>query len=438
MSSVASKNNTSGHKSLRIDFTDESISANAGLVFVARTAQQLGLVQALGGIELKKRKRGISDADANLSLIYNLCAGNGRLADLDMLAHDGVTSGASGLQEVLNSRRASEHLLRFTPEKVEQLQGVARNINQSVVRTRALALQAQLGYVPVFIDGGGIEVEGKLFEGARIGYNGQLQYWLHAIFVGDVWASNRLHPGGGDVASSWREQLERDVAPNMPSGVRPWARMDNAYYRGECVHWMQEHGWDYSISVTNDNNTAPILRQLRGDSGHVWRRINDDEQATIVWHKPAGWARPQAYVVVCTQYENKQALLDERYSVIAVSRTDLNVKELVHRHRAKQGQENALKGPLIELDLHHPPCRSLTANQAFYTLGQLAHTLLMTIKYHSLPEQAHQVGLGRIVRWVVRAAGKFVRTGRRLKLLLSKSNWRLDWLAHCAGQLGFG
>jgi hypothetical protein len=55
-----------------------------------------------------------------------------------------------------------------------------------------------------------------------------------------------------------------------------------------------------------------------------------------------------------------------------VSRTDLPLRELVRRHREKQGQENAQEGPLIDLDLHHPPCQKLDASRAFYTCGQLA------------------------------------------------------------------
>lgn len=47
------------------------------------------------------------------------------------------------------------------------------------------------------------------------------------------------------------------------------------------------------------------------------------------------------------------------------------LSEPVLRHRAKQGRENAFKGPLRDMDPHHPPCRSYRANQAFYALGQI-------------------------------------------------------------------
>ena len=441
MASVASaKRNSNSEPTLKIDFTDQAITSHAGLVFAAQMGKQLGLNAALAAIKLKHRQRGVSDADASRSIIYSLCTGLGSLSDLDAFVCDKALTSAVGLKDALPSRRASEHLARFTPQTLTQLQAVARTISHSVIETRAQALQKQLGYVPVFVDGSAIEVQGKRFEGAKRGYNGDLQYWLHGVFVGDVWASSRLHEGATDVASSWQEQLETDLLPCMTGNVRPWLRMDNAYYRGEVVAWVRSKGWDYSISVTNDNNKGPILRQVRGDSGYVWRRINDDEQATVVYHTPAGWdkSKPQAYVVVCTQFENKQALLDERYSVIAVSRTDVSVKQLVHRHRAKQGQENAFKGPLIDMDLHHPPCRSFVANQAFYTLGQIAQVILMALKYQTLPSDAQKCGLGRLIKWLIGTAGKFTRSGRQLKLWLAKSNFKLNWLSACANKLGFG
>ena len=63
------------------------------------------------------------------------------------------------------------------------------------------------------------------------------------------------------------------------------------------------------------------------------------------------------------------------------------LKELVLRHRAKQGQENAFKGPLRDMDLHHPPCRSYRANQAFYALGQIAQALLRAVQFTVLPKR---------------------------------------------------
>jgi len=123
------------------------------------------------------------------------------------------------------------------------------------------------------------------------------------------------------------------------------------------------------------------------------------------------------------------------YTVILVSRDDLPLAELVHRHRGKQGQENAFKGPLIDMDLHHPPCRRFHANQAFYACGQIAQLLLRAVQYELLPKAARRHGLRPLIRYLMRTVARLVRTGRRWRLDFAKSNFRLDWLFYAACQL---
>ena len=159
------------------------------------------------------------------------------------------------------------------------------------------------------------------------------------------------------------------------------------------------------------------------------------EQATFSLHRPQGWEE-QWYVVVRKLVEGRQKVLIPAHTVILVSRNDLPLKELVRRHRGKQRQENACKGPLVELGLHHPPCRGYRANQAFHACGQLAQLLLVAMQYGLLPKAARKHGLRPLVRHAVRTVARLVRTGRRWVLRFAKNNFRLDWLYWCAVRLG--
>ena len=185
------------------------------------------------------------------------------------------------------------------------------------------------------------------------------------------------------MAGGWREQLDSDVAPCLPEGTPVWLRADNAYYRGELIAWCRERGWDYSISLTHARKRAPVLDVIEGLPEDGWTDIGLGEDATLVRYRPAGWEE-QSYVVIRRRRDRGQTLLLPVYTVILVSRDDLPLDELVRRHRGKQGQENAFKGPLIDLDLHHPPCRKFRANQAFYICGQIAQVLLRAVQYQLL------------------------------------------------------
>ena len=349
---------------VEIDFTDAQLSGFGGWSVLGQMADRLGLPRALSSVSVKQRARGVSDAETLWSLIASLAAGNGALSDLDALRGDRVGQRLLGLGHVPSGRRLGEYLARMDEGQVEALLAVARFLAGQVAPAVIEHEVAVRGYVPVFIDGTGIEVDGKLFEEARRGYDGARQYWLHGVFIGSLWASGRLHPGGVDVARGWREQLDRDVAPCLPEDVAVWLRADNAYYRGELVAYCRERGWDYSVSLTDRRKRAPVLDVIEGLPEEGWTDIGMGEDATLVRYRPAGWEE-QSYVVVRRRRDRGQSLLLPVYTVILVSRDDLPLDELVRRHRGKQGQENAFKGPLIDLDLHHPPCRKFRANQAF-------------------------------------------------------------------------
>ena len=292
----------------------------------------------------------------------------------------------------------------------------------------AKACHQEQGYVSVFIDGTGIEVQGKHFEKAAVGYNGERQYWLHAVFVGRAWASARLNKGGTEVKGDFAAQLVADVDTLPLGGLPVWA--DAAYYCKEFVEACQQRGWDYSVSVTDPRKKVPLLRivnEMKLEEGE-WEPLDEGgcEREVTVLHRSAGWARFESYVVIRRDWDGAQLLLQPTYTVILVSRDDLRVDEVVRRHRGKQGQENAFKGPLTELGLHHPPCKAYNANQAFYWCGQLAQLLLL--QYKVLPAKVRVHGLGPLILDYVRSVGLLRKKGRQWTMLFGKCNHRLDWL----------
>lgn len=419
---------------IEIDFTDERITASAGSVFLSAIAERLGLRNELQrAIKLKKRARGASDAEMLLSLIYSLAQGDGAILDVDRLCQDTTRCDLLGLKTVPNHRRLGEYLGRFEEGACESFLTVARSQAAKVISSVMEHEEQTKGYVPVFVDGTGLEVTGEYFEGVGKLYDGSIGYWLHAAFVGGLWVTQRFQRGGGDVAHGVKELLD-ETASVIGEGRPVWARFDNAYYRKEVIESCRSRGWDYSISVTSETYKRPLREQMSDLEEGDWEAVNDDgtEHATLLFHRPRGWKEEEAYVVVRSTYEDKQKLLLPRYTFILVSRADLSLKELVKRHRGKQGQENALKGPLIHLDLHHPPCSSFNANRAFYAAGQIAQILLVALQMKLLPKEAHMHSIRTIIRDLVRIAGKLVYHARRWKLLFSKSALRLHWLSHAA------
>ena len=248
---------------------------------LARAARELDLLRRLSeAVRLKRRDRGASDSEMLWSLVASLSAGNGALSDLNALRVDPVGCELLGLRQAPSGRRLDDYLSRIDAAKVGALHRVARDLARQLAPTAVAHEVAERGYVPVFVDGSAIEVDGALFEGAGKGYDGTMQYWLHGVFVGPLWISGRLHPGGVGVTRGWREQLEADVAPLLKETTLVWVCADNGYSQNDFVQCCTERGWDYSVSVTHAVYRRPILEMLKGLGESAWEDIGMGESAT--------------------------------------------------------------------------------------------------------------------------------------------------------------
>ncbi len=251
-----------------------------------------------------------------LGLTYSFAMGNGHLSDLDPFAGDTATLTLTGLEQAPASRRLGEYLARMTPENIDALHEVCRKPTRPVLAASCYREQHERGYVPIFVDGSAIEVSGRYFEHAHVGYNGMKQYWLQA---------------------------------------------DNAYYRKDVVSYCRQRGWDYSISVTHGTYKRPILAKSTDVPETAWEKVGYQEDAMIVSYKPGEWKQAENYLIVRSQWDGTQKLAFPRYTVICVSRKDLPCTELLLRHRRKQGMENELKGPL---NADHPSKQPLPSLKA--------------------------------------------------------------------------
>jgi hypothetical protein len=56
---------------------------------------------------------------------------------------------------------------------------------------------------------------------------------------------------------------------------------------------------------------------------------------------------------------------------------------------------------LSGLDLHHPPCKDLIANQAFYAIAMPAYNILTSLKVLDLPDDAQGWGIRTIIHYLL-------------------------------------
>lgn len=102
--------------------------------------------------------------------------------------------------------------------------------------------------------------------------------------------------------------------------------------------------------------------------------------------------------------------------------------ELFARHKCKGNCERGFSELLSDLDLHHPPCQSLVANQMFYTLGMLAYNLLRAMAVLWLGPDEQGMRAKSLIRRVISVPMKMSSHARRTKVrLFSPANWHRWW-----------
>ena len=173
-------------RKVEINLTNSKINSNGGQYFISQIAKSSGLSSLLKSIKLKKRKRGCSDKEMLLSLIYSLSCGQGNLSDVDKLKNNETSLRLLGLREAPDSRRLGEYLKRFKESDIEKLNLIYRKLAEQIAPKVIEHLKETQGFIPVFVDGTAIEVDGKYFENSHKGYNYEEQLWLHGVFIGNL------------------------------------------------------------------------------------------------------------------------------------------------------------------------------------------------------------------------------------------------------------
>lgn len=424
-------------RKVELGITDQDMSSVAGVVLMHKMADFYSLDRRIRRfVHVKLRDWHSTDVE-NVRLLMTLFAtGSSTLSDVDALGADDAIRAAAGFgPNVVDARRVGEWLRKFDDDSIEGLHEVLRGVAREVAPAVIADAVKERGRVMVFIDNTDIEVSSGKFEGAKKGYQGKWHLNLHLEYLEGLQVGHRLNPGDVHDSHGWDDLLDNDVAPLIPDGTPVWALFDNAYYSHKVASRCDALRCDYSMSVTNPNYRKPVLSKAKELPPEAWQDLGNGEWAAIVKHWPANWPREQSYLVVRHDCDGSQQRLFWRHTVILVSRDDLPLDEMLRLHRGKQGHENMHKGLLSGLGGHIPACHDLTANRAFYAIAQLTQMLLVAVQHKLLPKSARKHGIRKLVRELMRTAGRLTSSGGKLCLNFAACSFRIEWIRHALERL---
>ncbi len=242
----------------------------------------------------------------------------------------------------------------------------------------------QAGQLEAFFDDTEIEVSGKKIEGARYNYDGDWALSWQTLWVGPFLLDGILD-GAGDVSAHLPVLLGEHARfwQNRPSYFYADSGSSAAHYLGAIA------GAGFSRwSVSYNKWTSALDKLAESLPTAQWSQAatTGDVTEQYAWIKHLPGENDQARWFATVRRKEQGDLLWRYYYVVCEPGTVQDPKAVFERHALKGAKEQGFSQVLNDLDLHHPPCLELIANQAFYAIGMLAYNVLTAFKVLELGE----------------------------------------------------
>jgi hypothetical protein len=413
-----------GLDGLRVEFDDERVASDAGIMLAATLAGRLGielLAQRL--VRLRRDRPGAANVGRKvMALIYAMVLGADSIDDTDVL-RAGRTSRLLGGWLPAPSTLGT-FLRAFTFGHVRQLDKL---LAQSLERAWTAGAGPGEGRLVVDVDSFVGEVCGYLKQGAAYGYTRVLGY--HPLLATRADTREALHirlrKGSANTQKGIKRFCEELIARVERAGASgtKLLRADSGFWNTKVFALLENAGWQYSIGVRNINKVKQMIEAI---PERAWQPIPypDGGEAQI-----AETTYDQRRLIVRrTRLIGAQAELfpDWRHFAFITNRTD-DITDVEAEHRDHAVVEQVI-ADLKDQALAHFPSGHFYANAAWTVLACLAHNLLRWTQLLGLP--ASTVRAARTLRrWLIAIPGRLTRHARGWTLHLpARWPWHGDYI----------
>jgi Transposase DDE domain group 1 len=401
--------------SVGVEFDDERLVANAGLVVIATLSKRLGIEQMVDKVvDLGQRAGAARPGRKVLSLIHAIAVGADSIDDADVLR--------AGATEVLLGHRAmapstlGTFLRAFTFGHVRQLDRV---LGEAIKRAWAAGAGPGAGRLVIDIDSFVGEAKGRLKQGASFGYTGQRGY--HPLLATRAGTGEVLHARARKgAAASGRGALrfcEELVARVRRAGAAGeiLIRADSAFYSGKVIAYLEAKGARYSIAVTQHKR---ITERIALIPESAWQPVADYPETGVCELAETTYGGRRLIVRrvhLHAQAEQAELFAYWRHFAFLTNREeDMHTVDREHRRHAEV--ELAIRD-LKDQALAHFPSGSFAANSAWTVIACLAHNLARWVGQLGLQDETWRAAR-TIRRWLIAMPGRLTRTARRFTLHL--------------------
>lgn len=401
--------------SVGVEFDDERLIANAGLIVLATLGKRLGIESLVDKtVRLGERAGAARPGRKVLTLIHAIAAGADSIDDTEVL-RSGGTEALLGHRAMAPSTLGT-FLRAFTFGHVRQLDRV---LGEAIKRAWAAGAGPGAGRLVIDIDSFLGEAKGRLKQGASFGYTGQRGY--HPLLATRAGMGEVLHArlrkgaaNSGRGALRFCEELLARVRRAGSNG-EILIRADSAFYSGKVIAYLEAKGCRYSIAVTQHKRIAERIVQIPESA---WRPVPDYPETGVCELAETTYGARRLVVRrvhLHAQAEQAELFAYWRHFAFLTNREeDMHTVDAEHRRHAEV--ELAIRD-LKDQALAHFPSGQFNANAAWTVIACLAHNMARWVGQLGLRDSTWRTAR-TIRRWLIALPGRLTRTARRFTLHL--------------------
>ena len=360
--------------SVGVEFDDERLIANAGLVLIATLSRRLGIEQMVDKmVDLGERAGASRPGRKVLTLIHAIAAGADSIDDTDVL-RAGATEALLGHRAMAPSTLGT-FLRAFSFGHVRQLDRV---LGEAIKRAWAAGAGPGAKRLVIDIDSFLGEAKGALKQGASRGYTGVRGY--HPLLATRAGTGEVLHarPARGGRLGARRPALLRRAPRPGAKSREPTGeiliRADSAFYSGKVIAYLEGKGCLYSISVTQHKRIAERIALIPESA---WRALPDYPETGICELAETTYGARRLIVrrVHLHAQEGQEELFAYWRHFAFLTNREEDMHTVDAEHRAHAEVELAIRD-LKDQALAHFPSGRFAANAAWTVIACLAHNLV--------------------------------------------------------------
>ncbi len=410
-------------KKVKVEFTEKSLTGNAGLVHFGRFAKKLGIKNLLEKhISISRAKNAVyQTTDVILMLMFAVLSGAKHISHVAIIRNDSVIRTIFKWATFPVDCTFGRIFKLFKHSNCQELSNV-----ESIVRKKVWG-KKWFGRITFDMDSSVKGVFGSQ-EGACKGYNpkkkGQKSYHPLLCFI----AENRecFHNwfrSGNSYSANGCDEFMKECLAKLPKRI--WkivVRADSAFFDGKLLNVLEKKGCGYTIKV----NMKGLVKLLESQE---WKKAKNqpDFEVTKFEYKCSDWKRVRRFVAVrrivetVIEEDDLFKIPKVKYEYFCyVSNMDMTPWK-THKYYGKRStSENWIEWCKNQMACGNILTNNFWANSAIFQTCILSYNMMVWMIWLNSDKKSFREEPNTIRQYLIRIPARLLNQGREWKLKLER------------------